>query len=208
MKVGKGEYFKALRFSWNEMGGIHSLSLFFLRGPCLLKFPENMIRVLGQPSCGSIQEPSAEKGTCQCLEVLGEVMLEMRLLGRQGWGPKFLECKHIEPTCLSVNGARPTGWLPCPPSHSPSRGLTQPRQETAVLGWSQLLTAGSLCSTLPSSPASLALRPRISSPSAKSPFTKIRFFFFSPGNSIILQLVGFVHKNCLLEDKIQQSTTQ
>ena len=177
MKVGKGEYFKALRFSWNKMGGIHSLSLFFLRRPCLLKFPENMIGVLGQPSCGSVQEPSAEKGTCRCLEVLGEVMLEMRLLGWQGWGPKFLECKHTEPTCLSVNGARPTGWLLSLPSHSRSRGLTQPHQETAVLGWSQLLAADPLCSTPPSSPTSLALRPQISSPSAKSPFTKIRFFF-------------------------------
>ena len=94
-------------------------------------------------------------------------------------------------------------WPPSPPSHSPSRGLTQPHRETAVLGWSQLLAAGSLCSTPPSRPASLALRPRISSPSAKSPFTKIRFFF-SPGNSVTSQLVGFIHKICLLEDKIQR----
>ena len=31
-----------------------------------------------------------------------------------------------------------------------------------------------------------------------------QIFFFSPGNSVTSQLVGFIHKICLLEDKIQR----
>lgn len=175
-----------------------SLTLVFFKGPsCLLKFLENLIGLFSWVRCKSGQEPNPEEGACQHLEDLGVVILGMRLVWWEGWRPKFLERKHIEPTCLSVNGAldhRP--GFPLLPSHSPSRGLTQPCQETAVLGFSQLLAARCAPHKCPAQPAWLQ-RPQISSPNINSLFTKIRFF--SSGNLIITQLVGFTHKNCLLE---------
>lgn len=48
MKMGKGDYFKALRFPQNEMGFI--LSLVFFEGSCLLTLPETVVGVLSQLS--------------------------------------------------------------------------------------------------------------------------------------------------------------
>lgn len=136
-----------------------------------------MIGLSSWVSCKSGQEPNPEEGACQHLQDLGVVMLGMRLLWWEGWRPKFLECKHIEPTCLSVNGAldhRP--GFPLLPSHSPSRGLTRPCQKTAVLGHSQLLAARCAPHRCPAQPAWLR-RPQISSPNTnRVPSLKSDFF--------------------------------
>lgn len=170
-----------------------SLTLVFFKGPsCLLKFLENLIGFFNWVSCKSGQEPNPEEGACQHLENLGAVILGVRLVWWEGWRPKFLERKHIEPTCLSVNGAldhRP-GFLLLP-SHSPSRGLTRPCQETAVLGYGQLLAARCALHRCPAQTAWLqSLRFHLQTLTVFS----LKSDFFSSGNLIISQLVGFTHK--------------
>lgn len=142
-----------------------SLTLVFFKGPCLLKCSENLIGLFSGLSGDGGQEPHPEEGAFRHLEALGVVMSGMRMAWQEGWGPKFLEHKHIEPTCLFLNGAldhRP--GFPLLPSH-----LTQHRTYPALPGgscaWPELAPGCTLCSTRLSSPASLARRPPCSSPS-------------------------------------------
>lgn len=99
-----------------------------------LKFSENVIGLLSLLSCESDQGPYLEKGTSQYLEAQRVVMLGMSLTWWEGWGPKFLGHKHIEPTCLSVNGALDhRQGIPLLRSHPPGRGLTQPARRQLSL---------------------------------------------------------------------------